>query len=188
MKRIYDNMQIRKRQPLCAGPADLQPVFHAHAELCKALANEHRLAILYTLSQGEKCVSDLAAEVGISVHNVSQHLRLLKERGWSARAKRRQTVYYSITNPKFIQGCTLIRQALIEQHREQGQSLLGGGAAGRHPAHAVAHADSSRTPARGRGLITQPFRTKARSPVARCARQLVKQSTKTRPREGEEPA
>ena len=38
--------------------------------------------------------------------------------------KEAQTVYYSITNPKFIQGCTLIRQALIEQHQEQGQSLL----------------------------------------------------------------
>ena len=104
--------------------ADLQPVFHAHAELCKALANEHRLAILYTLSQGEKCVSDLAAEIGISVHNVSQHLRLLKERRLVRSRKEAQTVYYSITNPKFIQGCTLIRQALIEQHQAQGQSLL----------------------------------------------------------------
>lgn len=104
--------------------AELQPVFRAHAELCKALANEHRLAILYTLSQGEKCVSDLAAEIGISVHNVSQHLRLLKERRLVRSRKEAQTVYYSITNFKFIQGCTLIRQALIEQHQAQGQSLL----------------------------------------------------------------
>ena len=110
------------RRPPAA--ADLQPVFHAHAELCKALANEHRLAILYTLSQGERCVSDLATEIGISVHNVSQHLRLLKERRLVRSRKEAQTVYYSITNPKFIQGCTLIRQALIEQHQAQGQSLL----------------------------------------------------------------
>ncbi len=96
-------------------PAELKPVFRMHAELCKALANEHRLAILYDLSQGEKCASDLAAEVGISVHLMSQHLRLLKEG---------QAVYYSITNPKFVQGCTLIRQALIEQHRARGESLL----------------------------------------------------------------
>jgi len=117
-------MQIREHVTPVA--ADLQPVFHAHAELCKALANEHRLAILYTLSQGEKCVSDLAAEIGISVHNVSQHLRLLKERGLVRSRKEAQTVYYSITNFKFIQGCTLIRQALIEQHQAQGQSLLAG--------------------------------------------------------------
>ena len=105
-------------------PAELRPVFRIHAELCKALANEHRLAVLYDLSQGEKCVGDLAAEVGISVHLMPQHLRLLKERQLVRARKDSQTVYYSITNPKFIQGCTLIRQALIEQHQAQGESLL----------------------------------------------------------------
>ena len=114
------------KEHLTPAAAELQPVFRAHAELCKALANEHRLAILYTLSQGEKCVSDLAADIGISVHNVSQHLRLLKERRLVRSRKEAQTVYYSITNFKFIQGCTLIRQALIEQHQAQGQSLLAG--------------------------------------------------------------
>jgi ArsR family transcriptional regulator len=116
----------KMKEHLTPAAAELQPVFRAHAELCKALANEHRLAILYTLSQGEKCVSDLAAEIGVSVHNVSQHLRLLKERGLVRSRKEAQTVYYSITNFKFIQGCTLIRQALIEQHQAQGQSLLAG--------------------------------------------------------------
>jgi len=103
--------------------AELAPLFHMHAELCKALANEHRLAILHELSQGEKCVSDLAADVGVSVHLASQHLRQLKERRLVRSRKDGQTVFYSITNPKFIQGCTLIRQALIEQHQEQGESL-----------------------------------------------------------------
>jgi Predicted transcriptional regulators len=126
--QIKEHMQINEHVTPAITPAaaELQPVFRAHAELCKALANEHRLAILYTLSQGEKCVSDLAAEIGISVHNVSQHLRLLKERRLVRSRKEAQTVYYSITNFKFIQGCTLIRQALIEQHQAQGQSLLAG--------------------------------------------------------------
>ena len=103
--------------------AELAPLFHMHAELCKALANEHRLAILYELSQGEMCVSDLAAAVGISVHLASQHLRQLKERRLVRSRKDGQTVFYSITNPKFVQGCTLIRQALIEEHQAQGESL-----------------------------------------------------------------
>jgi predicted ArsR family transcriptional regulator len=60
---------------------DLKAVYHMHAELCKALANDHRQAILHAIGDGEKCVGDLAAEIGISVHNVSQHLRVLKERG-----------------------------------------------------------------------------------------------------------
>lgn len=101
----------------------MRPIFGMHAELCKALASEHRLAILYYLKDGEKCVGDIAAELGISVHNVSQHLRILKQRLLVRSRKEGQTVYYSITNPKFIQACTLIRQALFEQHSAEGQSL-----------------------------------------------------------------
>ena len=105
-------------------PAELRQVFKIHADLCKALANEHRLAIMYALSQGEMCVTDLARAVDISVHNASQHLRVLQERRLVQSRKQGQTVFYSITNPKFIQACRLIRQALIEQHQAAGESLL----------------------------------------------------------------
>jgi DNA-binding transcriptional ArsR family regulator len=101
----------------------MRPIFEMHAELCKALASQHRLAMLYCLKDGEKCVGDIAAELDISVHLVSQHLRILKQRLLVRSRKEGQTVYYSITNPKFIQACTLIRQALIEQHSAEGQSL-----------------------------------------------------------------
>jgi ArsR family transcriptional regulator len=106
-----------------ASTPDLAPLYRMHAELCKALANEHRQAILHAIGDGEKCVSDLAAEVGISVYNVSQHLRVLKERGLVTARKEAQTVYYRVTNMKFIQACALIRQALVEQHLAQGESL-----------------------------------------------------------------
>jgi DNA-binding transcriptional ArsR family regulator len=102
---------------------DLMPLFRMHAELCKAMANEHRQAILHAICNSEKCVSDLAAEIGISVHNVSQHLRVLKERRLVASRKEGQTVYYHVTNQKFMEACVLMRQALIEQHQEQGESL-----------------------------------------------------------------
>jgi DNA-binding transcriptional ArsR family regulator len=103
--------------------ADLKPLFRMHAELCKAMANEHRQAILHAICSDEKCVGDLAAEIGISVHNVSQHLRVLKERRLVASRKDGQTVYYHVTNRKFMEACALMRQALIEQHQEQGESL-----------------------------------------------------------------
>ena len=80
-----------------------------HAEMCQALANEHRLAIMYALKDGEKCVGDIATEIGISIHNVSQHLRGLRQRLLVRPRKEGQTVYYSVTNPKFVQACALIR-------------------------------------------------------------------------------
>jgi len=103
--------------------AELLPLFHLHAELCKALAHEYRLAILYALGDGEVCVTDIANAVGIPMHTVSQHLRILKERDLVRSRKDGQTVYYSITNPLFIEGCTQIRRALIEQHQATGSSL-----------------------------------------------------------------
>ncbi len=94
------------------------------AEFCKALANEHRLAIMYHLAQGEMCVSDLARMLQVPVYTLSQHLRVLKERMLVRPRKEGQSVYYSITNPTFIEGCRLIRKALVEQHRAAGMSLL----------------------------------------------------------------
>jgi ArsR family transcriptional regulator len=115
-------MQVRKNG--LPATSELRPLFRIHAELCKALANEHRLAILYALSQGERSVGDLARELELPIHTVSQHLRILKEKLLVRSRKEAQTVYYSITSLKYVQGCTLIRQALIEQHRAEGQLLV----------------------------------------------------------------
>lgn len=104
-------------------PDVLWTLFGMHADLCKALANEHRLAILHALGPGELCVGELATTLGIPIHKVSQHLRILKERMLVRSRKDGKTVYYSITNPRFIEGCTLIRQALVEQHQAAGESL-----------------------------------------------------------------
>jgi DNA-binding transcriptional ArsR family regulator len=118
--QIQDNRELEaESQP----SLDARPLFEMHADMCQALANQYRLAIMHTLNDGEKCVGDLAVELGISVHNVSQHLRILRERLLVRGRKDGQTVYYSVTNPKFVQACALIREALIEEHSAAGQSL-----------------------------------------------------------------
>jgi DNA-binding transcriptional ArsR family regulator len=107
-------------------PEQLQPLFRLHAEFCKVLANHYRLAILYSLQTGEMSVGDLARKIETSAHNVSQHLRVCQKQMLVTSRKQGQSVLYSITNPKFVQGCTLIREALIEQHRDAGEKLLAG--------------------------------------------------------------
>jgi ArsR family transcriptional regulator, virulence genes transcriptional regulator len=119
-------MQISKNKDSQSMPdwaerlPDLEPLFRAHAELCKAMASPQRQAILHMLCNEERCVGDIAAALGLTPQNVSQHLRLLKERRLVRSRKDGQTVYYMITNHKFIEACTLIRQALIEQHQADG--------------------------------------------------------------------
>jgi DNA-binding transcriptional ArsR family regulator len=105
----------------------MRPLFEMHADMCQALANPSRLAIMYMLKDGERCVGDIAGELGIAVHNVSQHLRILRQRSLVHARKEGQTVYYSITNPKFVQACALIREALLEEHQAAGQSLQAAG-------------------------------------------------------------
>lgn len=104
--------------------SELAPVFKIHAEFCKGLANEHRLAIMYALGSGEMCVTDIAAEIGMSIHSTSQHLRKLNESLLLESRRQGKSVYYRIANEKYARGCALIRQALVEQQRAKGQSLL----------------------------------------------------------------
>ena len=119
-------MQIRDNSNTAAATSatsGLRPLFEMHADMCQALANPHRLAIMYSLKDGEKCVGDIATALDISVHNVSQHLRILKQRLLVRSRKEGQTVYYSVTNPKFVRACGLIREALVEEHLAEGRFL-----------------------------------------------------------------
>jgi len=66
----------------------------------RALANEHRLAILCELREGELCVADLQTVVGLSQPTLSQHLaRLRKERMVKTRRESR-TILYSLAEPR----------------------------------------------------------------------------------------
>jgi ArsR family transcriptional regulator len=115
-----------------AQPRDLKRLFALQAQFCRALANHHRLAILHVLGQQEMCVGDLAKTLEVPIHTVSQHLRVLKEEMLVSSRKDGQTVYYSITNPKFSQACALIRQGLVEQHQAISEALdVGVDAAGK---------------------------------------------------------
>ena len=116
------------------------------------------------------------------MHNVSQHLRVLKERRLVASRKEAQTVYYRVTNLKFIQGCALIRQALIEQHRAQGQSLLAAELLDGRPATCRCPCRSSEAgvlPARSRQGSSEPGTNLGTTTRSGCARPACKQNTST---------
>ncbi|MBM4247288.1 MAG: winged helix-turn-helix transcriptional regulator [Deltaproteobacteria bacterium] len=71
-------------------------VTQAAVELFKALGNEHRLAILSTLSARSCCVHEIVESLGISQSLASQHLRVLRTTGLVGTARRGQEVVYSI--------------------------------------------------------------------------------------------
>lgn len=66
----------------------------AAAELLKALAHVHRLAILLELEDGPRCVHELVGALGISQPLASQHLRVLRSLHMvRAQRRGRETVY-----------------------------------------------------------------------------------------------
>lgn len=56
-------------------------LFAAFASVAKALGNGRRAEIVDVLAQGERSVDELAAEIGQSVANTSQHLQVLAQAG-----------------------------------------------------------------------------------------------------------
>ncbi len=89
-------------------------IFKIHADFCKMFSNEKRLQILWKLSDKEYSVSELAKELNISIPNVSQNLRSMKDKGAILERKDGHMVYYKIANDKFYTACSLIRDAIIE--------------------------------------------------------------------------
>ncbi len=66
------------------------------AQLFKAMADPTRLKILRALEQGEMCVCDLAAYLGVSESAVSHQLRLLRQLHLVANRRDGAVLYYRL--------------------------------------------------------------------------------------------
>lgn len=86
-----------------------------HDRFCRSLADPKRLLIMTTLAEGERCVSDIARELGLRQANVSQHLALLRDRGIVRHRRQGARIYYSLTSPKFLRALALLREILREE-------------------------------------------------------------------------
>jgi DNA-binding transcriptional ArsR family regulator len=69
------------------------------AECFRTLAHPHRLRIIEILLTREESVGELAKACEIPSHMVSEHLRLLKDRGYLASERRGRNVFYKIAEP-----------------------------------------------------------------------------------------
>jgi len=72
------------------------------AKFFRGLADPSRLALLLALRQGEKTVSTLSAETGLSQSNVSNHLACLKDCGLVLNRQEWRHVYYRIADEKIL--------------------------------------------------------------------------------------
>ena len=66
------------------------------AQLFHGFSDRSRLSIVAALREGERRVSDVVAETGLTQPNVSMHLACLWDCGLVAREKRGREVYYRL--------------------------------------------------------------------------------------------
>jgi len=75
-------------------------LYDGFSVVAKALANGRRAEIVDVLSQGERSVEELAAEIGQSVANTSQHLQQLAGAGLVRTRRDGNRVIYALTSPQ----------------------------------------------------------------------------------------
>ena len=98
-------------------------LFDLHAEICKVFANPKRLEILNAIREKELTVSELVEALGVRKANVSQHLAVLRQKGVVHTRRDGLNICYSISDPKIIEACDLMRKVLLKQLRE-GERLI----------------------------------------------------------------
>lgn len=69
--------------------------------MLKAIGNRRRLMMLCKLVEhGERSVTDLANDVGLSQSALSQHLAKMREEGLVSFRRESQTLWYRISDPR----------------------------------------------------------------------------------------
>lgn len=75
-------------------------LYDGFAEVAKALGSGRRAEIVDVLAQGERSVEDLAAEIGQSVANTSQHLRSMARVGLLGTRRSGTRVFYRLASDR----------------------------------------------------------------------------------------
>ncbi len=81
------------------------------ASVCRVIGNARRLLILWQLSNQELSVNEIAAYVGSTLQNVSQHLSVLRKSGIVVTRREGQLIYYQLADTGCIRNCPALLQA-----------------------------------------------------------------------------
>jgi DNA-binding transcriptional ArsR family regulator len=93
-----------------------------HAEVCGALADFHRLLLVYALAERKQNVSELVARLGLSQPTISRHLKILRDCGVVSAERQGRAVYYMPADHRIIEALDLIRAAITDRLMIQGDA------------------------------------------------------------------
>ena len=96
-------------------PARLREAASLAVGTLKLLANEDRLLLLCQLSQGERCVGELEAELGIRQPTLSQQLAVLRREGLVATEREGKYIRYALADARALALMQRIHQLFCEE-------------------------------------------------------------------------
>jgi ArsR family transcriptional regulator len=90
----------------------MDEITRLQAETLKVLSSPHRLEILHLLANGPLEVSRIAAAIGATQPNASQHLSVLRGAGLVEADRHGREIRYALVDPGVIVACDVMRGVL----------------------------------------------------------------------------
>ncbi len=90
-------------------------LIEVQSRFCRIFSDPKRLRILWCLMNVERSVGEIAKQFSLSMSNVSQHLRIMRDLGAVVARRDGRYVYYTLANKKFVMGSVLIREGLKDE-------------------------------------------------------------------------
>ena len=90
----------------------MDPIYELQAEICRTLSHPVRIAILHLLADEPREVGRLAADLGISQPNASQHLAVMRAAGLVEAERDGRGVLYRLADPDVIGACDRMAQVM----------------------------------------------------------------------------
>ena len=119
-----------------------------HNDLCSALNDKTRIAILFELAEGPRHVTSIVQALELPQGTVSRHLRVLRESGVVAASREANRVVYELQDLRILDVLNLLRQMLASTFERRGEAArrirAGSGPAAR-PGGAKSKGGSSNT-------------------------------------------
>jgi len=100
------------------------PLHQLKAEFFKTLGHPMRIRVLEMLSEHERSVGEMLAELGVEASNLSQQLAVLRRSGLVTARREASTVFYSLTSPQVAELLAVARRILTTVLSDQ-LELLG---------------------------------------------------------------
>ncbi len=91
-------------------------LFDGFAEVAKSLASGRRDQLIDVLTQGERHVDELAAEIGQSVANTSFHLRTLAGAGLVTTRREGTRIHYRLASDRVAELWVALRDVAVAHH------------------------------------------------------------------------